>query len=177
MNGSEKISIIIAEGNNQFLDELVSWLSSEPSMDLVGTVGDGEGTVNLVRRHRPDIVFMDIHLPAGGGIEATEVITTLLPGTGVIMTAEDTLQIACGRRMDRRRTGIYLEERKSPGGAAYGTRGAPKHGGTSRLQWTDSEGSTRELTPSYATETKREGQIITLFSPKGGVGETADCPG
>ena len=45
MNGSENISVIIAEGNNQFLDQLVIWLSSEPTIDLMGTVGDGEGAV------------------------------------------------------------------------------------------------------------------------------------
>src|SRR5262249_37181591 len=58
-------------------------------MEVVGAVSDGDGAVSLARKHKPDVVLMDMHMPGRGGIEATELITTLLPSTGVIMISQD----------------------------------------------------------------------------------------
>lgn len=172
MNGSEKISVIVAEGNNQFLDQLVNWLSAEPFIDLVGTVSDGEGAVNLARRHRPDIVFMDMHLPDGSGIEATEVITTLLPGTGVIMTSDDAAPdslrraMIAGAREFVLKNATRLEVIRS-------VREVHQSGVARRvLSGPSVEVPMRDATGPLQPQVKREGQIITLFSPKGGVGET-----
>jgi pilus assembly protein CpaE len=172
MDGSENISVIIAEGNNQFLDQLVSWLSSEPSIDLVGTVSDGESAVGLARRHRPDIVFMDMNLPDGSGIEATEVITTLLPGTGVIITSEDAAPDSLRRAMIAGAREFVLKSATRL--EVVRTVREVHQSGVARrvLSGPGIDTPMRDTTGPLQSQGKREGQIITLFSPKGGVGET-----
>ena len=56
-------------------------------LELVGEAADGEQAVELARRHRPDVVLMDVRMPVLDGIEATRRITSEpdLAGVRVIM--------------------------------------------------------------------------------------------
>lgn len=50
-------------------------LEHAADVEIVGEAGDGDSAVALVRRHRPDVVLMDIRMPVLDGIEATGRIT------------------------------------------------------------------------------------------------------
>jgi len=50
-------------------------LSPEPDIDVVGEAGDGQETVALAARLRPDVVIMDIRMPVLDGVAATAVLT------------------------------------------------------------------------------------------------------
>ncbi|HEY8525946.1 MAG TPA: response regulator transcription factor [Acidimicrobiales bacterium] len=47
-------------------------LEAEPDMEVVGEAGDGNAALDMVARHRPDVVLMDIQMPVLDGIAATE---------------------------------------------------------------------------------------------------------
>jgi DNA-binding NarL/FixJ family response regulator len=46
-------------------------LSAQPDIEVVAEAADGEAAVRLARRHRPDVVLMDIRMPGLDGLEAT----------------------------------------------------------------------------------------------------------
>jgi DNA-binding NarL/FixJ family response regulator len=46
-------------------------LDAKGDIDVVGEAGDGEEAVALAARERPDVVLMDVRMPATDGIEAT----------------------------------------------------------------------------------------------------------
>lgn len=50
-------------------------LDAEADITVVAEAGDGEAAVMLARRHRPQVVLMDIRMPRADGLQATARIT------------------------------------------------------------------------------------------------------
>jgi DNA-binding NarL/FixJ family response regulator len=51
-------------------------LDAEPDITVVAEAADGEAAVALARRHRPEVVLMDIRMPRINGLQATAEITS-----------------------------------------------------------------------------------------------------
>jgi DNA-binding NarL/FixJ family response regulator len=52
---------------------------------IVGEAGDGAVGIERAMELMPDVVLLDVRMPGMGGIEATEIITSTLPDTRVIV--------------------------------------------------------------------------------------------
>jgi DNA-binding NarL/FixJ family response regulator len=63
----DRLRVVVADDNAAFLRELVSVLSLE--FDVVAKAEDGRAALDLVCRHRPDLVVLDMHMPGLSGIE------------------------------------------------------------------------------------------------------------
>jgi DNA-binding NarL/FixJ family response regulator len=61
-----------------------SLLDAEPGFVVCAEAGDGREAVELARRHKPDVVVMDIGMPGMNGIEATRLIRRTCRRTEVL---------------------------------------------------------------------------------------------
>ncbi|MCK1797064.1 response regulator transcription factor [Streptomyces sp. XM4193] len=60
-------------------------LGGAPDLRVVAEAGDGAEAVALARRHRPDVVLMDIRMPGTDGLAATETLRGVQPAPQVIV--------------------------------------------------------------------------------------------
>ncbi|ALJ21472.1 response regulator [Microbacterium sp. No. 7] len=65
-------------------------LSADPGIEIVGEAGDGAAAIELVRRHAPDVVLMDVRMPGMGGVEATAAILAQSSARVLAMTSIDS---------------------------------------------------------------------------------------
>jgi DNA-binding NarL/FixJ family response regulator len=69
------IRVAIADDQQLIRGGFRALLASEPGIEVVGEAGSGVEAVELVRAQRPDVILMDIRMPDGDGLWATEQIT------------------------------------------------------------------------------------------------------
>ncbi len=59
-------------------------LAAQADIEIVADTGTAEDAYQLLRKHNPDVVLMDVNLPGVSGIEATERIVSQYPNTYVL---------------------------------------------------------------------------------------------
>lgn len=64
------VRVVVADDNELLRAGLVTVLSSDPDLEVVGEAADGPTAVRLAREHNPDVVLMDVEMPGGDGITA-----------------------------------------------------------------------------------------------------------
>jgi DNA-binding NarL/FixJ family response regulator len=65
------IRVLVADDQPLVRTGLVTLLDSEPDIEVVAAVADGEQAVAAARRLRPDVACLDIRMPGTDGITAT----------------------------------------------------------------------------------------------------------
>ena len=85
MDGQNKIRVLIVDDNPENRELVSKLLMFERDMEVVGTATNGQEGIAQSRALLPDIVLMDINMPDMDGIQATEIITSELPATSIIM--------------------------------------------------------------------------------------------
>src|SRR5689334_1522958 len=77
--------VLIADDQGLVRLGLRKILDVEPDLEVTGEAFDGKMAVDLAASQAPDVVLMDIRMPALDGIAATSAITAMHPGTRVLM--------------------------------------------------------------------------------------------
>ncbi|GHH45133.1 response regulator [Streptomyces candidus] len=59
-------SVLLCDDNALLLDTLREVVQAQPDLEVTGTARNGEQALQLARRHRPDLVILDVRFPGGG---------------------------------------------------------------------------------------------------------------
>ena len=70
----EKITIVIADDNQEFSKTLATYLSNEKDMEVVGIAKDGVEAVEKIKELLPDVAILDVIMPHLDGLGVLEKI-------------------------------------------------------------------------------------------------------
>lgn len=68
----EKITVLIADDNNEFAMTLMSYLEKDEDMEVVGRAKNGEEAYEMIVSTKPDIVLLDVIMPHLDGLGVLE---------------------------------------------------------------------------------------------------------
>jgi two-component system LytT family response regulator len=87
------ITALIADDEPLARELLRSMLSRHPELHILGECRDGEETITMVRKHQPDLLFLDIQMPEQDGFEVLREIPEDRMPVVIFVTAYDQYAI------------------------------------------------------------------------------------
>ena len=112
LNDPKPMRVLVADDHKLFREGLISLLSQESYVTVVGQAGDGAEAVELARQLRPDVMICDVTMPKLNGVQVTSTIAKEFPEIKII--------------------GLSMHERddmaramRDAGAVAYCTKGGP----------------------------------------------------
>jgi DNA-binding NarL/FixJ family response regulator len=83
----EKTRILLVDDHALFRVGMRQILEREDDFEIVAEAEDSRSAFDAAIEHTPDIVLMDLSLPAPGGIETTQRVKREVPSAGIIVLA------------------------------------------------------------------------------------------
>ena len=83
------LRVVIADDEPLARQRIEDLLARERGIEVAGTAATGEEAIEIIRRAKPDLVFLDVQMPAKTGLEVVEAIgADAMPAT-IFVTAFD----------------------------------------------------------------------------------------
>jgi pilus assembly protein CpaE len=169
---ADQIRVLIVDDIPETRDHLTKLLGFESDIDVVGSAASGAEAISLATSLTPDVVLMDINMPDMDGITATEQLGRAVPTASVVM-------------MSVQGEADYLRRSMLAGAREFLVKPFSSDELTASIRQVhnrEREKASRmaaaapaSATPSGPVGTNpsgEPGQVVAVFSPKGGVGRT-----
>jgi pilus assembly protein CpaE len=171
---ADPIRVLIVDDIPETRDHLTKLLSFESDIEVVGAAASGAQALELAAQLLPGVVLMDINMPDMDGIAATERMSAEVPDAAVVM-------------MSVQGEADYLRRSMLAGAREFLVKPFSSDELTASIRQVYSremeKASRRAAAPVMAPggptaaaggggNRDRDGQIVAIFSPKGGVGRT-----
>jgi two-component system, LytTR family, response regulator len=85
----KKIRTLVVDDEPLARERLTSLLAAEADIEIVGQCRDGEEAVHAIIDHSPDLVFLDVQMPAMNGFEVIEAVGSERMPLVIFVTAYD----------------------------------------------------------------------------------------
>jgi len=82
--------MLIAEDHAEFRRQLLRTLSEYPQYAVVAEVSDGLQAVRNAEELQPDLVLLDLSLPALNGMEAARRIRSVSPNSRIVILSQES---------------------------------------------------------------------------------------
>ncbi len=79
------IRVLLADDHDLVRGGLAAILGANDDIEVIGQVADGPAAARFAIENSPDVVLMDIQMPGGDGLDATQVILRTCPTTRVLI--------------------------------------------------------------------------------------------
>ncbi|HIE39002.1 MAG TPA: CobQ/CobB/MinD/ParA nucleotide binding domain-containing protein [Anaerolineales bacterium] len=164
----DRIRVLIVDDVAETRENLRKLLSFDPDIEVVGAAATGEEGVELAKETQPHVVLMDINLPGIDGITATEHIVREVPTAQIVILS---VQGETGYMRRAMAAGARDFLVKPPSGDELMS--------TIRRVYEIGKAQAARIAPPPSAvmgpggrEPARQGHLVAVFAPKGGVGCT-----
>jgi len=172
MLAGEKIRVVIVDDVAETRENVKKLLQFETDVDVVGIARTGKEAIQIAQELSPDVVLMDINMPDMDGIAATEAIRAKQPAVQVVILSVQSDQNYMRKAM---LVGARDFLTKPPMGDELisairraGEMARVEKSKSAQVQVMPVAGSISGLAGLRGPK----GKIISVYSPKGGVGCT-----
>ncbi len=156
----DKIGIMIIDDIKETCDNIARLISLEEDLVVVGQAQDAESGIEIAKQLRPDIILLDINLPGMDGLKAAEILSLELPATGIIIISVQEEH-------------YYMQQAMTAGARGYLMKPFSQADMIKAIRRIySSEQKRRNFYDTVKEVRNRKGEVIVIFSGKGGVGKT-----
>jgi DNA-binding NarL/FixJ family response regulator len=106
----EPIRVLLADDHPVVRAGLRGMLAAEPGIEVAGEAGSGPEAVALARVSEYDVILMDLRMPGGDGVTATEQILAADPGARVLVLTTYETDADILRAVEAGATGYLLKD-------------------------------------------------------------------
>ena len=85
---TESNRVVIVDDNEDITD-VFSDILEIGGFEVMGVGHDGNDAISLYKKHKPDIIFLDVMMPTVDGIQALKEIKKINPKSKVVMVTAD----------------------------------------------------------------------------------------
>jgi two-component system LytT family response regulator len=82
------LRVVIVDDEPLGRQRVADLLAAEPGVEIAGVADNGNAAVELIRRARPDLVFLDVQMPGLSGLDVARRLGDAMPPT-IFVTAYD----------------------------------------------------------------------------------------